>query len=188
MRVTVIALLTLFVPCVGYAQGIFSGQRGLISTRTGPASFTIQDAVPPAPLAQDGPGGVVGSLNKQPHPPHGNQYHGHQNGPVSHHCDGFCGSIGDGQACDVCGGQRCCKFKYLHAPRDMVQHLPYDAQPKTYYYFRPYNSYHILLQQRQAMEVGVDPKMPYSNAIFQDVFKKLDPKNQAEQIEPSRSR
>ncbi len=70
----------------------------------------------------------------------------------------------------------------------MVQHLPYDAHPKTYYYFRPYNASNILVQQQQAMEAGLNPNMPYSNAIFEDVFRKLDPKNQAEQIEPKRSK
>ena len=60
----------------------------------------------------------------------------------------------------------------------MTLHLPYLAEPKTYYYFRPYNYNHIFMQQEQAMIMGLDPRMPYDNAIFKKVFHNLEHKEE----------
>ena len=56
----------------------------------------------------------------------------------------------------------------------MSQHFPYEAYPKTYYYFRPYNMLHIPNQQAHAVSNGADPQMPYSNAVFADVYAELE--------------
>lgn len=52
-------------------------------------------------------------------------------------------------------------------------HFPYEQEPKTYYYFRPYNYRHIATQIDDAQTWGADRKLPYSNAMFQEVYADL---------------
>jgi hypothetical protein len=86
-------------------------------------------------------------------------------------CEGdSCGDCGLG--CGHCGFL--CQRKALLCPHgNCGPHFPYEQQPKTYYYFRPYNYRHIAEHQDEAEAWGADRKMPYSNAIFQDVYADL---------------
>ncbi len=70
-----------------------------------------------------------------------------------------------------------CKECPWTSPGDMHQHYPYQAHPWTYYYFRPYNYTHIEQHQQLAAQWGIDPQMPYSNSIFERVYRnfELDP-------------
>ncbi|MEW4456221.1 hypothetical protein AB1L30_26385 [Bremerella sp. JC817] len=62
-----------------------------------------------------------------------------------------------------------------HAPGNMAPHRMYDALPKTYYYFRPYNMLMIPDQQAQAAAWVENPHLPYSNGVFQKVYAELEP-------------
>lgn len=75
--------------------------------------------------------------------------------------------------CGECG----CLPTCLHHCGDLVPNFGYVATPKTYYYFRPYQYFHVPIQQRQALEWGAEPGLPYSNAIFQDVYKAVESKS-----------
>lgn len=93
--------------------------------------------------------------------------------------------------CDLCGmscGCECLTGKFVHGlfcgPDNMYQHTPYLATPKTYYYFRPYNFMHVRTQQAQAQLWGAEPGMPYSNAVFQDVYKQIESSKSEETILP----
>ena len=93
--------------------------------------------------------------------------------------------------CDTChlGCEcECHAGKFIHGlfcgPDNMYQHAPYLATPKTYYYFRPYNFMHVRTQQVQAQLWGADPGMPYSNAVFQDVYKQIEMPKAEETILP----
>ena len=113
-------------------------------------------------------------------------------------------SIGDQpqDACDCGDGANCCsdgggaycpppswahrwffwsywKIKGLpspwHSPGNMTQHIPYVAEPKNYYYFRPYNWFHIPDQQAEAAIYGTDPRNPYDNrVVFDDLYEGLE--------------
>jgi hypothetical protein len=86
--------------------------------------------------------------------------------------DGCNGSCGCGDGCgDGCGLMR---YDLRRAPTNMVPHFPYDAQPKTYYYFRPYNWMHIHQHQGEAAVWNAPPGNPYSNKIFQDVYESIE--------------
>ena len=54
----------------------------------------------------------------------------------------------------------------------MTPHIPYRAHPKNYYYFRPYNYFHIEQQQREVLNYGGDARHPYANKLFQRVYDK----------------
>jgi hypothetical protein len=56
---------------------------------------------------------------------------------------------------------------------DMPLHIPYLAEPKFYYYFRPYQWFHIPVQQGDVQAFGGDPRHPYDNRIFQSVYQNL---------------
>ncbi|MBA2117878.1 hypothetical protein [Bremerella alba] len=87
-------------------------------------------------------------------------------------CSGGCHGFGHGH-----GGfyARHCLPSPWHAPGNMVAHIPYDAYPKTYYYFRPYNMLHIPDQQARAAAWVENPALPYSNRIFDKVYAELEP-------------
>jgi len=61
-----------------------------------------------------------------------------------------------------------------HAPGDLYPHTPYVAHPHFYYYFRPYNWYHIPAQQESVMSYGGDPRHPYANREFQEIYHGLE--------------
>jgi len=88
-----------------------------------------------------------------------------------------------GNDCDACGDgyqwQRCtCQGGYcrtLFAPRcNMPQHHPYYTCPQSYYYFRPYNGFHIPPQQAVAASFGEDPRLPYANTLFRNLYNELE--------------
>ena len=56
----------------------------------------------------------------------------------------------------------------------MIQH---QSPPGvgTYYYFRPYNTSHLIKQRTAAASFGVDSRMPYSNAVFRQVYETVEP-------------
>lgn len=56
---------------------------------------------------------------------------------------------------------------------DMPQHHYYFAEPKFYYYFRPYNWFHIPVQQDDVRAFGGDPRHPYDNRVFKSVYEQL---------------
>lgn len=82
--------------------------------------------------------------------------------------------------CGECG----CLPTCLHHCGDLIPNFGYTAWPKTYYYFRPYQHFHVPMQQRQALEWGAEPGLPYSNAIFQDVYKAIEWKGPAATAAP----
>lgn len=73
-------------------------------------------------------------------------------------------------SCDSC----VCVATPCHPCGDLHPHYPYDAWPKTYYYFRPYNYRHVRQQQEQAAQWGASAGLPYSNEIFQSVYSRFE--------------
>jgi hypothetical protein len=53
----------------------------------------------------------------------------------------------------------------------MYPHFPYRVEPQGYYYFRPYNWFHIPAHQGQVQAYGGDPRHPYANTLFRDVYR-----------------
>ncbi|PQO43079.1 hypothetical protein [Blastopirellula marina] len=71
-------------------------------------------------------------------------------------------------------------------PGNMRQHFPYEAAPHFYYYFRPYNAAQIAPQQVVAESWVSNPRLPYSNDVFDEVYRDFDAKfgPRAETIRP----
>jgi hypothetical protein len=62
-----------------------------------------------------------------------------------------------------------------HSPGNMTHHVPYIAVPKNYYYFRPYNWFHIPTQQIEANHYGADPRNVYDNrVVFEGLYEGLE--------------
>jgi hypothetical protein len=84
--------------------------------------------------------------------------------------DGFCSHCCGG---GLMWGRRCRAgahaLKGLLKP-DMPPHTPYRALPAEYYYFRPYNILHIPAHQEEVITYGEDPRMPYANRVFDDIY------------------
>jgi hypothetical protein len=57
---------------------------------------------------------------------------------------------------------------------DMPPHTPYRALPAEYYYFRPYNIAHIPPHQEEVVLYGEDPRLPYANTVFDDIYAGLE--------------
>jgi hypothetical protein len=88
--------------------------------------------------------------------------------------DGVAPQCGHGPAC---GTPDCCAESPLSphvAPGNLVPHTPYLAEPKLYYYFRPYHWRHILEQQESVMRYGGDPRHPYANREFEGIYEGLE--------------
>jgi hypothetical protein len=74
-----------------------------------------------------------------------------------------------------------------HSPGDMHGHIPYLAMPKNYYYFRPYQWFHIPEQQAEVTSYGGDPRHPYANREFEEVYQEFETPPPAEfDIQPTR--
>lgn len=90
---------------------------------------------------------------------------------------------GDGCCCDSCGwgapgGPPFWDQRFYpspcFSPGNMPLHIPYIAEPKNYYYFRPYNWFHIRDHQQEVMLYSGDPRHPYANEVFQQVYQNFD--------------
>jgi hypothetical protein len=84
-----------------------------------------------------------------------------------------------GESCGACtesdaGGVRFCRPTVRHHCGDLYPHYPYEAFPKTYYYFRPYNHRHVRDQQQAALLWGAPQGQPYARAVFQSVYERFD--------------
>lgn len=112
--------------------------------------------------------------------------------------------------CNPCGGGKCCRDRCCrlgccrccmlgcgiwarhglpstwHPPGNMLPHLPYCAEPKTYYYFRPYNYQHIAQHQDTAQTWGAARHAPYSNEMFKEVYAEFEVEDARDQepLEP----
>lgn len=94
--------------------------------------------------------------------------------------DGPC-STGCSASCPHCGNSGCALDRLFwhglpnphRSTCDMPQHYMYYAEPKFYYYFRPYNWFHIPVQQDDVRAFGGDPRHPYDNRIFKSVYEQL---------------
>jgi hypothetical protein len=83
-----------------------------------------------------------------------------------------------------CKGERCsasplCPFG------DLYPHFPYEAMPRTYYYFRPYNYTHVRQQQADAMQWGASPGQPYANQAFENVYRNFEAGGETNELLPS---
>lgn len=105
-------------------------------------------------------------------------------------CAGGCDSCGHSGCASLCGSickrgcnPLCCCSKLhrfnpspCHSPGNMPQHFPYVAGPKNYHYFRPYHWTHIADQQHEVKTYGGDPRHPYANDLFQEVYRRIEAK------------
>lgn len=74
----------------------------------------------------------------------------------------------------VCG-HHCVKDPYSwknwwFPPGNMVLHYPYFPAEHGYYYFEPYNVTRLAIQQAFVAHTGGDPRHPYDNRTFDDVY------------------
>lgn len=74
----------------------------------------------------------------------------------------------------VCGSHSISHCGCIKPIGDLHQHYPYSTNPRTYYYFRPYNHQHVRENAAQAEGLGAHPKAPYSNALFQDAYQVVE--------------
>ncbi len=68
--------------------------------------------------------------------------------------------------CDPCGSG--CRGKC--AMCRMFPHYAYYPAMHGYYYFRPYHHSHLATQQAFVMRFGGDPRHPYANEVFGQVY------------------
>ena len=109
---------------------------------------------------------------------------GCQAAPPSYLADQNCPAVNSpcyessGWGCrQVCGshscGRCCCCIKPIG---DLYPHYQYNAQPKMYYYLRPYNHKHVQEKAAEAIGLGANPQAPYSNALFKQTYEAVEAK------------
>ena len=79
-----------------------------------------------------------------------------------------------------CENQSCCErhrnrnsWKRAHTTGDMYPHFPYRPRYGGYYYFRPYNYMNIYTHQSQIINMGGDPRNPYSVSMFGPIYEEF---------------
>jgi hypothetical protein len=99
-------------------------------------------------------------------------YEGHAYGDynVCRSCRGHAGPLG--RWCSAC------------SPCNMPSPYHYYPDSHGYYYFRPYNFTHVPQHQAFVQSYGGDPRNPYSNVIFQDVYLQVEARHAAEEVGP----
>ena len=97
---------------------------------------------------------------------------------------GYCAPCGIGcgiggcclGTCCSCLGKCCCGLGnhcLMRSTGDLVQHMPHFGTTHGYYYFRPYHVMHVFSQQELATRWGGDPRNPYDNTMFQNVYQQM---------------
>lgn len=71
-----------------------------------------------------------------------------------------------------------------HASKhNFTPHIPYRALPADNYYFRPYNYTDIPEHQGEVVIYGEDPRLPYANRVFDDIYEGLEEQD-VEEVKP----
>ncbi len=106
----------------------------------------------------------------------------------AHYGGGYCADCDAG--CRAFGCRHIARLLHIFpSPGDMPMHIPYIAEPKNYYYFRPYNWFHIPEQQREVMmhTPPGDPRNPYDTRFMQDIYLQMEEKYGDLEILPGRA-
>ena len=56
----------------------------------------------------------------------------------------------------------------------MIPHVAYINPMSSYYYFRPYQFFHVRDQQNEVISYGADPRQPYANLMFPGIYPELE--------------
>jgi hypothetical protein len=56
----------------------------------------------------------------------------------------------------------------------MIPHVAYINPTSSYYYFRPYQAFHVREQQNEVIGYGADPRQPYANLLFRSLYSNLE--------------
>ncbi|MBD3672500.1 MAG: hypothetical protein HUJ26_03140 [Planctomycetaceae bacterium] len=56
----------------------------------------------------------------------------------------------------------------------MPSHVPYYPVNNGYYYFRPYNYFHVTRQREEAVQMGLNYNAPYSRAPFEEIYREME--------------
>ena len=82
--------------------------------------------------------------------------------------------------CQRCEEQSCCDrccnrhaWQRAHTTGDMYPHFPYRPRYGGYYYFRPYNYMNVYTHQSQILNMGGDPRNPYSVSMFGPIYEEF---------------
>jgi len=181
-------LMTLFLgTCcqVGYAQSYGQNARRAPSVMARPVSpqpMMTQPMMPQSAMSQPMMNHAATMPTPNPGVSTGSFDYGMGSMPGDYPVGEGAGCCGD-DGCGTCGTpyiplwHRCFFWSYWkirglpspwHSPTQLTPHVPYIAEPKDYYYFRPYNWFHIQEQQQDAARYGTDPRNPYDNRIVFD--------------------
>jgi len=68
----------------------------------------------------------------------------------------------------------CCLHSHCILRPDMPPHIPYQPCYHGHYYFRPYQYLDVLSQRQAAERLGEDPRNPYANRIFEQIYKSVE--------------
>ncbi len=93
------------------------------------------------------------------------------------HLTGLCDACCEGGCCEDEHCWTCyqmCLRPLFHGDCDMFPHYSYFPEAHGYYYFRPYHFLHIEHHKTFVASFGEDPRAPYANTIFQQVYKDME--------------
>jgi len=98
---------------------------------------------------------------------------GKQHGCWLHGSKGGCGKhgCGHGHGCHNCNGYHQGRFQ---TRCNMIPHVAYINPTASYYYFRPYQAFHVREQQNEVISYGADPRQPYANLLFRTLYTELE--------------
>lgn len=85
-------------------------------------------------------------------------------------CGGHHGK-GHGHGCNNCNGYHQGHFS---TRCNMIPHVAYINPLNSYYYFRPYQFFHVRYQQEEVTSYGADPRQPYANLMFPAIYPELE--------------
>lgn len=156
-----------------------------------PSDTVVPPPIPAVPSAKPMKGTPSPAVSSRPTQSLGESYSVHDDYTIESSCTATCENncCSSAHGCQLCGGNaggcgsghghggfyaRHCLPSPWHAPGNMVPHIPYDAAPKTYYYFRPYQMFMIPDQQAQAAGWVENRALPYSNQVFDKVYAELE--------------
>jgi len=182
LRTTLISLLAFAICQIGYGQiGTSARTHATAPPRALRLASNQPTAQPTAPIPAppvNGPqtnGGTPSTNHGTPAMNYGMETMPAESFPPETTCD-------DG-SCTPCGTNyvpwwhRCFVWSYWKchglpspwcSPGNLSGHIPCNPCMGTYYYFRPYNWFHIPDHQHEAANYNGDPRNPYDNRVVFD--------------------
>ncbi|REJ84930.1 MAG: hypothetical protein DWQ34_05135 [Planctomycetota bacterium] len=165
MKIFTMLLAAGLVSATASAADVDSNEFEIVETAVQPVNFSEPVQLPPATDYSPSTETIYQPMDCNRAVGCGRCSHSHYSGMV------YCRRCEKPSCCERCRNRSA--WRSAHTTGDLYPHFPYRPQYGGYYYFRPYNYMNVYTHQSQIVNMGGDPRNPYSVSMFGPIYEEF---------------